>query len=230
MNIKLVVFDMAGTTVNDKDYVHKVLMEVLSNEGMTISREQANEVMGIPKPTAIRKLLMLNYKGNREINDDFVKELHDRFVNKMAEFYMSHSEISEKEGATETFKKLKSHGIKVAIDTGFDRKIADTIINRLGWEENKLIDCSVTSDEVVHGRPFPDMIFKAMSQTNVNNRDEVVKVGDTVSDLQQGNNAGCRYVIGVTTGAFKKEDLHKEKHTHLIEKLTELPRILQLEQ
>ena len=58
--------------------------------------------------------------------------------------------------------------------------------------------------------------------------DEVAKVGDTASDLLEGTAAGCKYVIGITSGAFSKEELEKEPHTHLIVHLNEILTILEL--
>jgi phosphoglycolate phosphatase-like HAD superfamily hydrolase len=65
-----------------------------------------------------------------------------------------------------------------------------------------------------------------MSVLNIDSTSQVAKVGDTVSDLQEGNAAGCRYVIGVTGGAYSAEELGREKHTHLISKLTDVVSIV----
>jgi phosphoglycolate phosphatase-like HAD superfamily hydrolase len=66
------------------------------------------------------------------------------------------------------------------------------------------------------------MIYKAMDLLEINSVSEVAKVGDTVSDLQEGNAAGCKYVIGVTSGSYTAEELSKEKHTHLVSHLSEV--------
>lgn len=56
----------------------------------------------------------------------------------------------------------------------------------------------------------------------------MAKVGDTVSDLQEGSAAGCRYVIGITTGAYSAQELSKENHTHLVERLRDVIDIVDL--
>ena len=228
MKIELVVFDLAGTTVKDNNDVHRVLKNALANFDVNISIEDANEVMGIPKPIAIEKLIRKRYQGSVDIISDWIKEIHELFVEEMISFYKTDLSVTEKEGVTETFKKLHSHDIKVVVDTGFDRPITDALLNRMGWLKNHLIETSVTSDEVLRGRPYPDMIFKAMELTGVRDISKVAKVGDTVSDLQEGNSAGCAIVVGVTTGAFAKEELEKEEHTHLIKRIPEMIGILGL--
>ncbi len=146
----------------------------------------------------------------------------------MIEFYENDPSVGEKEGVSETFELLKKNNIKIAVDTGFDRLITDALLERLGWIKNKRIDFSVTSDEVVQGRPFPDMIFRAMEYCKIRDARLVAKVGDTPVDLQEGDAAGCGLVIGVTTGAFTRDVLEREKHTHLILSLPEIIPILNL--
>ncbi len=228
MKIELVVFDLAGTTVKDNNDVHRVLQQALAHHHVEISIADANAVMGIPKPIAIDKLLKLRYQGNGPITLTWIEEIHQTFVKEMVSFYQHDPHVSEKEGVSETFRTLKKHGIKIFVDTGFDRPIVKPLLERLGWIENNLIDGSVTSDEVKKGRPYPDLIFKAMELAQVNNVEHVAKVGDTVSDLEEGVAAGCGLVIGVTSGAFSHAELHSSKHTHLIEHISELLDILKI--
>lgn len=222
MEIKLVVFDMAGTTVDDKDNVHAALISAFKKYELSILREDANKVMGIPKPVAIHQLLKNEFGIKEPRISDLVKKIHSAFEEEMIAFYKTDPSVKSKVNAEETFKLLKEKGVLVGIDTGFSRDIADVIINRLGWKKSKLIDLSVTSDEVKNGRPHPDLIFEAMKIANVKSAGEVAKVGDTVSDLQEGNAAGCKFVIGITTGAYTHKQLAKEKHTHLIKDLKEV--------
>ena len=46
-----------------------------------------------------------------------------------------------------------------------------------------MIDAVVTSDEVPHGRPHPDMIRQLMQRLGVQDPLRVAKVGDTRADL-----------------------------------------------
>lgn len=226
MKPSLIVFDLAGTTVEDNHDVQRILAEALKKFDISITLEEAAGVMGIPKPAAIRQLLQ-SHDADR-INNDLIRAIHRVFVQDMISFYRFDASIREKEGVTDTFLRLKRHDIKIAVDTGFDRAVTNALLNRLGWIREGLVDCSVTSDEVTHGRPFPDMIFKAMQLTAVNDAATVAKVGDTVSDLLEGNSAGCRWVIGITSGAFPEDVLKKEEHTHLIASIPEVLSILNL--
>jgi phosphonatase-like hydrolase len=222
--IELVVFDMAGTTVQDGQAVHIALQKALAEFDINISIEEANAVMGIPKPIAIEKIIQQKMVLSPEYTTDLIGAIHEVFVREMLMSYQSSKELCEKSHATEIFRSLRNLGIKVFLDTGFSREIANTLIDKLEWKDE--IDGSITSDEVERGRPFPDMIFKAMELAGVKEPQKVAKVGDTDVDIQQGLAADCQFVIGITTGAFSKDELAKENPTHLIENLNELMGII----
>lgn len=225
MKVELVVFDLAGTTVQDNRDVHRILQFALRKHGITISLEDAKAVMGIPKPIAIKQLLSLRDPAG-ENGESRIQLIHDDFVSTMIAFYQYDPSVREKSGASELFRKLKERKLKIVVDTGFDREITALLLERMGWEAQGLIDGSVTSDEVKRGRPYPDLVFRAMEVAGVRDVNAVAKVGDTPFDLQEGKSAGCQFVIGITSGAFTREELQKEFHTHLIDDLSELETIL----
>lgn len=83
-------------------------------------------------------------------------------------------------------------------------------------------------DEVSQGRPHHSMIYKEMAELNISSADDVAKIEDTASDMQEGVSAGCKYVISITTGAFTAEASAKKPHTHLIAQLQEVAAIVTL--
>ena len=54
-------------------------------------------------------------------------------------------------------------------------------------------------------------------------------MGDTPVDLEEGTNAGCGRVIGVTRGTHTRAQLLPYPHTDLIETVADLPRLLGLD-
>jgi phosphonatase-like hydrolase len=128
--------------------------------------------------------------------------------------------------AEETFQQLKQQGIKIALNTGFTRAVANTILQRLQWTTPDTIDLVLCSDEVPEGRPQPDMIKAIMQQLNVTDSKAVVKVGDTQVDVEEGRNAACGLVVSVTTGAYSRNELTVCKPDHIIDSLAELPGLL----
>lgn len=226
MSIKLVICDMAGTTVHDNDDVNICFQAALESTGLEITRDDINEVMGLRKPDAIRMILEKKLEDHSDITDEYIHELHDVFLKKMIDFYTNDPRVKEVEGASDFFRTLKKNGIIVGLDTGFSKDIMDTIIERLGWKRDGLIDVAVASDEVENGRPHADMIKKAMGIVGVESMSEVAKVGDTPADLNEGKNAGCTYNIGVLSGAYTKEELESYTYTHLVDSVKDIPPIL----
>ncbi|WP_212002407.1 phosphonatase-like hydrolase [Chitinophaga sp. HK235] len=225
MEIQLAVFDIAGTTLHDESNVAKVLQQTILLAGVEVTLEEVNEVMGYAKPYAIRYLLKQKNDA-RFADENFIGELHTRFVEDMKKHYATDSTVREKQGVSAVFAALRQKGIKVALDTGFDRDITNVILERTGWLQQGLVDAVATSDEVPYGRPYPYMVYRIMEQLEIRSIAQVAKIGDTISDLEEGTNAGCRYVVGVTTGAYTREELEKGPHTHLVASLDELLSIL----
>jgi phosphoglycolate phosphatase-like HAD superfamily hydrolase len=85
----------------------------------------------------------------------------------------------------------------------------------LGWIGH--IDLALSPADCGRGRPHPDMIFGAMERLGVPDAGSVAVVGDTVSDLEAGTNAGARAVIGVLSGAHDRATLMTAPHTDLID-------------
>jgi phosphonatase-like hydrolase len=223
--IKLVVFDMAGTTVQDDDGVSNAFHAALQAEEVDVPETEITRVMGLPKPEAIRQLLLFI---GRTADTEEVSRIHLTFVKKMKDYYAQHPDVGEIPGATAIFTRLRTAGVKVALNTGFSREIVEVLLNRLGWTVPEVIDATICSDEVKCGRPYPDMIQQLMTQLNVNDTNQVAKIGDTWADLEEGNNTKCGLVIGVTTGTFTREQLSSRPHTHIVESIREVPALFGL--
>ncbi|GGB93224.1 HAD-IA family hydrolase [Dyadobacter sediminis] len=220
MFTELVVFDMAGTTVRDKNYVGIAFQQAMKSRGYDITPEDVNPLMGYQKPLAIKMILEMREEDKSKITDALISEIHAEFVQHMLHFYSTTQDIAPLPGVEETFGALRKKGIKIALNTGFSRDIADVIVDRLGWKDK--IDMLVASDEVPNGRPYPDMIRKIMHALKIDSPEKVAKVGDTEVDVNEGINAGCKYVIGITTGAFTREELLPYGPTHIIDNIADI--------
>src|SRR5262249_39530392 len=144
-----------------------------------------------------------------------LEAIHADFVRRSLEFYASDPSVHEVPGACRTFDRLRSSGVRVALNTGFSRSISDAILGRLRWGER--IDATTASDGVDRGRPHPDMIRELMRRLGVWDTSRVAKVGDPPADLEEGHNAGCALIVGVTSGTHSRSELEPFPHTHLVE-------------
>lgn len=201
---QLAIFDMAGTTINDRDEVYRVLREATEREGAQYTDEQFQEMMGTEKKYAIRQLLQI---GGVEASEERVEGAWDWFQEELRTTYAEHPPVALP-GVEDTFATLHGKGIKVALTTGFSREITDTIVAGLGWVERSLVDATAAGDEVPAGRPEPYLIQLAMERTGIHTVDTVISTGDTQSDIISAQRAGVTSV-GVLTGHMTRADFEK---------------------
>jgi len=213
--IEMVVFDMAGTTIQDKNEVEACFLEAVRQTGLQATHDEINAMMGWSKVTVFETLWNRQLAGASpaEISER-VQSSYDLFRQVLENHYRK-APILPTEGTLELFGFLKSKQVKIALGTGFYREVTDIILGRLGWDEgfdanyagSGLINASVSSDQVFAARPAPFMVFRAMELCGVNDVRRIIKIGDTPSDLAGGKNAGCFASFGVTNGTHRHEPL-----------------------
>lgn len=203
--IKMVVFDWAGTTV---DYGSSAPMDVFKmvfdEAKIYLTREEINGPMGMEKKTHIRSLLSLESAKrqweqvyHRIWNEEDVETLYQKFEAKLHEVVAEYS--TPIDGVVDTVKVLRENGIKIGSTTGYNNEMMKQVLpmaKACGYEP----DCVVTPDITGKGRPTPFMLNECMRVLNVYPPKCVVKVGDTITDIYEGKNAGA-WSIGILAGS-----------------------------
>lgn len=223
--IKLVAFDMAGTTVRDEHEVEHCFRQAALQTGLEMSEAEILAVQGWAK-RFVFETYWERQLGQRDEHWLQQVDLSFHTFTQILENHYLTQPIVPTEGALEVFAFLRERGIKIALTTGFYRKVTDIILERLGWLQglneqyvntgSSVIDCSISSDQVAAGRPAPDMIFKAMHLLQIANAEDVVSVGDTPSDIQAGQNAQLLYSLAVANGTHPAELLLPHHPTKLL--------------
>jgi phosphonatase-like hydrolase len=216
--IRMVVFDMAGTTVNEENVVYKTLQKAINDKGYHVSFELVlAEGAGKEKSEAIRAIL----KAYAHTEDSgLTREIYHDFVSLLETAYETLDVVSMP-NAEELFDILKQRNIKVVLNTGYDVKTANSLINKLGWIKGIQFDLLITAGDVRHNRPDPEMIDLAMDIFGITDPKQVIKIGDSMIDIEEGQNAGCRLSIGITTGAHNYLQLQSVNPDHIINDLME---------
>ena len=223
-DIKLVVFDMAGTVIEDAGQVPAAFTAALENYEIEVTSDSLREMRGASKREVIQRFVERQPIGESKTDVlALTEEIYNSFRSTLAGMYEQDG-VREIAGATESFTWLRGRGVRVALNTGFDRTITELLVNSMKWDGD-LINAVVCGDDIAQGRPAPYLIFRAMELLGVTSVHQVANVGDTVLDLQAGHNAGVRYNIGVLSGAHTQEQLEREPHTHLLSSVAMLPTI-----
>ena len=209
---RLAVFDMAGTTVDDRingvPLVLKSYDDAFRNHGVEVPMMVLNAHRGRDKRTVIGEL-----GGDKadEIYVDFIGFLKGNITR-----------IMEMEGAPGTFKQLKEKGVKTVVSTGFPVEIAEPLVEHLGWVKNGLVDSWICSELAGASRPDPAMIIDSMERYDVEDPGAVIKVDDTMKGIEEGQNAGV-YTIAVLTGTQNIQQLDGAGPDTILRSVKDIP-------
>jgi phosphonatase-like hydrolase len=217
--IKMVVFDMAGTTVDENNVVYKTLQKAINARGFDFSlHDVLLEGAGKEKLQAIKSILQVYAEKD---DNELAASIYANFMIMLEQAYQA-LDIFPQNNALQLFHALKQKNILVILNTGYNAATAQLLIDKLQWQKGADYDGLVTATDVEKSRPYPDMILLAMKQFSITDATSVVKVGDSIIDIEEGKNAGCALTIGITTGAHTPEQLQSSKPDYVINNLIEL--------
>lgn len=223
-HIELVALDIAGTTVDEAGLVYRVLEETVTDAvGSPVPHDLLSQWKGTSKRVAVAGLLGA-LEG--DASEAAVDKVHADFTTRLITAYRE-TPPTPFPGVVEALETLRARGVRVALQTGYSADIAESMLAGLGWEVGgPLVDAVVTSDLVPASRPAPYLLFRCMEATGVTSTQRVLTAGDTPNDLAAGTNAGVRFVVGVLSGSFDATTLGRERHTHLLSSIAQLPQLV----
>jgi len=218
---RLLVSDMAGTSVRDDGLVEAAFTDAIAGEGIEPggpAYEEALAVvrhtMGMSKIEVFRRILQSEPRA-RAATQAFEEAVARRIEAGM---------VSPLPGVEQAFRSLREAGVKIALTTGFSDVTREALLDRLGWKD--LVDLSLSPSEELRGRPHPDLALAALIRLRIDDVRDLATVGDTRSDLEAGWRAGASIVAGVLTGAHDRRQLESAPHTHLRASLPDLVPVL----
>lgn len=223
MKIAMVVFDMAGTTVDEGNVVYRTLHKAIEKICPSVSFEDVLKLgAGKEKLQAIRETLS---GSNISLNEATIQEIFNDFLG-LLDIAYANLIVVPTNNTERLFNELRTKDIKVVLNTGYNTVTAITLLNKLNWVKAVQYDLLVTSSDVTNNRPMPDMILYAMDKLNITDATTVIKVGDSTIDIEEGRNAGCKYNIGVTTGAHTKAQLESANPDYIFDNIYDLVSVL----
>lgn len=113
----------------------------------------------------------------------------------------------------ETVQRLREAGIRIGSTTGYTDSMMEVVTQHAamkGYQPDFLVTPTQVGDK---GRPYPYMIFKNMEALGSKSTKQVVKIGDTTSDIKEALNAGV-WAVGVIIGSSEM-GLSEEEFTSL---------------
>lgn len=193
--IEAVIFDMDGVILDshhvwiktNKTFFDKRNIEFDDNK--ELSRRLGKKMQ---ESSAILKELY----GLSESVDDIVKERLEILKE------LSDMELKLMPGFLELVDYLEINKIKMALATGSPKNFVDYVIKKFSLE--RFFDAVITGDDVIYGKPDPEIFIKAAERMKIKNENCVV-VEDAVNGLEAANAAGM-YSIAYPNGHHTKEE------------------------
>ncbi|MFJ3496425.1 phosphonatase-like hydrolase [Streptomyces sp. NPDC086091] len=222
-DIRLVVLDMAGTTVADGGLVERAFDAAAAELGVAPgSPEHAAQLAHVRATMGESKISVFRHLHGDE---DRARRANTAFEEAYGAL-VDDGLVAPVPGAREAVERLRADGRTVVLTTGFARVTQDAILDALGWRD--LADLTLCpADTGGRGRPFPDLVLAAFLRTGAT--DDVRRtavVGDTSYDVLSGVRAGAGLVAGVLTGAHDAPRLRAAGADTVLPSVTALPALL----
>jgi len=204
--ITAIILDWAGTTVDYGCFAPvNAFNKAFEAHGLSPTMDETRAPMGMAKRAHVAKMLegsrlaalWLEKHGNAPTQED-IDSIYGKFEPNLFETLENYADPLP--GVIDTVAKLRERGIKIGSTTGYTKAMMEVVVpaaKKNGYSPDFLV---CPEDVGGCGRPYPFMIWRNLEQLKVENIARVIKIGDTVADMEEGVNAGC-ICVGVLKGS-----------------------------
>ncbi|MBL4691978.1 MAG: HAD-IA family hydrolase [Magnetovibrio sp.] len=193
----LAVFDCDGTLVDSQSSIIFAMQAACDHHGFAHpTDDQIRRVVGLPLEVAIGRVLP-------DVGPALAQDICETYKNAFGDLRQSGAlEEPLFSGVFEVLKSLDAKNWLLGVATGKSHRGMKRTLDHHG-----LMDMFVTHQnaDTAHGKPHPDMMLKALSETGAEPAFSVM-IGDTTFDVEMAKNAGVR-VIGVDWGYHDADEL-----------------------
>jgi phosphonoacetaldehyde hydrolase len=199
--VKAVLLDWAGTTMDYGCYAPAVVfVQVYERKNVPINIEQARVPMGLMKKDHIRAISRMDEVADewqrvygRKPNEEDVEAMFQDFVPLQLACLADYADLIP--GTLAAVQKFRQRGLKIGSTTGYTNAMMDILVDEAA-KRGYVPDSTVCATDVPTGRPAPYMCLQNMLNLQVYPPEAVVKIGDTLPDIDEGLNAGM-WTIGL---------------------------------
>lgn len=187
--IKAVIFDMDGVLIDAKDWHYDALNKALNLFGLEITKQEHQTTYdGLPTKD---KLIMLSRdKGLSQSLHAFINEMKQKYTMEIVNKFckpMFHHEY--------TLSSLQREGYKLAVASNSIKNSIEVMMNKAHLAQ--YFEFYVSNQDVVKGKPDPEMYNKAISALGLL-PEECVIVEDNENGIKAARASGA-HVLEVET-------------------------------
>lgn len=204
--IEAVIFDWAGTTVDFGCFAPvQAFVTAFEEYGITPTVEEVRKPMGMLKRDHVKTMMNMDRihqewlrVHGRDFTEEDIDAVYEASENGILKILTDFAD--PKPYVLDAVQKLRDMGIRIGSTTGYTDEMMEIVVP-LAAEKGYQPDFWFSPNSVNNmGRPYPYMIFENLKALKVSSVKNAVKVGDTVSDIKEGLNAGM-ISIGVIEGS-----------------------------
>ena len=175
---RLLLFDLDGTLANTDEMVVQSFYALykIYKPKVIRTREELYYFSGPPIRETVKK----------EFPDYNPKEMHEAFSKISKGFYAPY--VTAYEDEIEVLKALRKQGYLLGVVTNKGKPLTKYTLEICHIED--LFDVVISADDVSAPKPNPEGIYKAMELLNIDNKKDVLYIGDNDIDYYTGDNAG----------------------------------------
>lgn len=200
--LKAAVLDWAGTVVDfGCQAPAATFVEAFAAEGVAISIAQARAPMGMAKRDHIKAITVMpdvasawQARHGRAIGEADIDRLYDAFLPLQLAAVRRHARLIP--GALEAVESMRAQGFAIGTTTGYPRAVM-AVVAAEAEAQGYRPDCVIAAEDAPLGRPSPFPALAALARLGVYPVEAVVKIGDTVVDIEEGLNGGM-WSVGIT--------------------------------
>lgn len=182
--IKAVLFDLDGVLIDTEILSFQAYQRLLERWQQTMSLEQYLEFYSGKTERANIETLLRQYPIEMSADELFELSLAQEAEN-------LDQGVELKKGVHEAFAWLKENNIQTALVTSSIYGRAMELLKDHGLDT--AFDCAVTSEDVTHSKPDPQIYRKALEKMNLR-PEEAVVIEDSENGILSGVGAGIRVV------------------------------------
>lgn len=225
--LEAVIFDWAGTTIDYGCMAPIVAMQhAFQKKEIPVTLAEIRRPMGMLKLDHIKTIMAMErvktafkekHGRTHELID--IQYIYEEFEKTI--FSVLHQHTKMIDGVLDIQNYLRNNNIKIGSTTGYTKEMI-AIVAENARQQGYLPDYIVSADQVKRGRPYPYMLQHNLAALDIMDTRAVVKVGDTIVDVEEGLYAGC-WSVGVIKGSSElgltKNEINKMDSDELEKKI-----------
>jgi phosphonoacetaldehyde hydrolase len=200
--LQAVILDWAGTVV---DYgcmgPAAVFVHVFAEFNIDVTIAEARRFMGLAKRAHVQAICTLKtvkaqwrQQHGRTPDEADIDALYGMTEPMMISASEHHCELIP--GVAEAVDGWRRRGLRIGSTTGYTAPIM-AVVRKKALDQGYAPDCMVCATDVPAGRPMPWMAYLNLIRLQIHPPQACIKIGDTISDIEEGLNAGM-WTIGLT--------------------------------